>query len=120
MGTKRKQHRAGFKFKVALAAAKEQKTLSQLGSEYELHATQISEWKRQWLSGGANIFGKGESKAENGQSKVDIERYEQIGHLKMELEWLKKSCPQPLRSNERGSSLSRKASVFGNSASGWA
>ena len=90
MGKKRKQHSAEFKFKVALEAAKEQKTLSQLGSEYELHATQISEWKQQLLSGGANVFGKGESKAEKEQSKVEIELYEQIGRLKMELEWLKK------------------------------
>lgn len=86
MGTKRKQHSAEFKFKVALEAAKEQKTLSQLGSEYELHPTQISEWKRQLLSEGVRAFGKGQSKPENGQSKVEIELYEQIGRLKMELE----------------------------------
>lgn len=90
MGTKRKQHSAEFKFKVALEAAKEQKTLSQLGSEYGLHPTQISEWKRQLLSAGVRAFAKGESKLENGQSKVEIELYEQIGRLKMELEWLKK------------------------------
>ncbi len=90
MGTKRKQHSAEFKFKVALEAAKEQKTLSQLGSEYELHPTQISEWKRQLLSEGVRAFGKGESKPESEQSKVEIELYEQIGRLKMELEWLKK------------------------------
>ena len=58
MGTKRKQHSAEFKFKVALEAAKEHKTLSQLGSEYELHPTQISEWKRQLLSEGVRAFGK--------------------------------------------------------------
>lgn len=86
MGRKRKQHSAEFKFKVALEAAKEQKTLSQLGSEYELHPTQISEWKRQLLNEGVRAFGKGESKRENGQSKVEIELYEQIGRLKMELE----------------------------------
>lgn len=90
MGTKRKQHSSEFKFKVALEAAKEQKTLSQLGSEYELHPTQISEWKRQLLSGGANVFSKGESKSEQEQSKAEMELYEQIGRLKMELEWLKK------------------------------
>lgn len=90
MGTKRKQHGAEFKFKVALEAAKEQKTLSQLGSEYELHPTQISEWKRQLLKSGGSVFGKETSKQGNEQSKVEIELYEQIGRLKMELEWLKK------------------------------
>lgn len=90
MGTKRKQHSAEFKFKVALEAAKEQKTLSQLGSEYELHPTQISEWKRQLLREGVQAFGKGTSKAGSEPSKVEMELYEQIGRLKMELEWLKK------------------------------
>lgn len=90
MGTKRKQHSAEFKFKVALAAAKEEKTLSQLGSEYELHPTQISEWKRQLMSEGSQVFGRGGEKTGREQSKVEMELYEQIGRLKMELEWLKK------------------------------
>ncbi len=90
MGTKRKQHSAEFKFKVALEAAKEQKTLSQLGSEYELHPTQISDWKQQLLSGGVRAFDKSERAGGPGQNKVEIELYEQIGRLKMELEWLKK------------------------------
>lgn len=90
MGKKRKQHSAEFKFKVALEAAKEQKTLSQLGSEYELHPTQISEWKQQLLSEGVRAFGKGESKGGSEASKRETELYEQIGRLKMELEWLKK------------------------------
>ena len=90
MGTKRKQHSVEFKFKVALEAAKEQKTLSQLGSEYELHPTQISEWKRQLLKSGGSVFGKETSKDGKEQSKIEIELFEQIGRLKMELEWLKK------------------------------
>ena len=90
MGIRRKQHSAEFKFKVALEAVKEQKTLSQLGSDYELHPTQISEWKRQLLKSSNNVFGKDASKPEGEQSKVEIELYEQIGRLKMEIEWLKK------------------------------
>jgi transposase-like protein len=90
MEKKRKQHSAEFKFKVALEAVKEQKTLSQLGSEYELHPTQISEWKQHLLNGGATVFGKGGSKEEKEQSRVEMELYEQIGRLKMELEWVKK------------------------------
>jgi len=79
MGMKRKQHSAEFKFKVALEAAKEQKTLSQLGSEYELHPTQISEWKRQLLTASGSVFGKEANKPGNEPSKVEIELYEQIG-----------------------------------------
>lgn len=90
MGTKRKHHSAEYKFKVALEAAKEQKTLSQLGSEYELHPTQISEWKRQLLSEGVRVFGSGEKKGGKEQSKMEDELYERIGRLNMEVEWLKK------------------------------
>ena len=87
---KRKQHSAEYKFRIALEAAKENKTLSQLASEQEVHPNQISQWKRQLLEEGASLFkrnGKGEkgSKEEGG-----AELYEQIGRLKMELEWLKK------------------------------
>ena len=94
MGTKRKQHSAEFKFKVALEAAKEQKTLSQLGSEYELHPTQISEWKRQLLTSGKTIFGKDASKIGGEQSKIEMELYKQIGRLNMEVEGLKKKSAQ--------------------------
>lgn len=90
MEKKRKQHNAEFKFKVALEAAKEQKTLSQLASEYGIHPTQISEWKGQLLRGGAEVFSRGGNKAEEEQSKVEEKLYEQIGRLKMELEWVKK------------------------------
>jgi putative transposase len=87
---KRKQHSAEYKFKVALEAAKENKTLSQLASEQEVHPNQISQWKRQLMEEGANLFkrnGKGQPGAvEEGQTEL----YEQIGRLKMELEWLKK------------------------------
>lgn len=94
MGKKRKQHSAGFKFKVALEAAKEVKTLSQLGSEHEVHPTQISEWKGQLLREGAQVFERGGDKSSREQSKVETELYEQIGRLKMELEWLKKKVTE--------------------------
>ena len=53
---KRKQHSAEYKFKVALEAAKENKTLSQFASEQAVHPNQISQWKRQLLEEGAKLF----------------------------------------------------------------
>jgi transposase-like protein len=47
MHNQRRQFTAEFKAKVALQALKEQKTLTQLADEYELHPTQITEWKKQ-------------------------------------------------------------------------
>jgi len=88
--TRRKQRSAEFKFKVALEAAKGTKTLSELSSEYEVHTTQISEWKNQLLKDGASLFSTATVRQQRDQEAQQGELYEQIGRLKMELEWLKK------------------------------
>jgi putative transposase len=88
--SKRKRHSAQFKFKVALEAAKESKTVNQLASEYEVHPTQISQWKRQLLEEGDSVFTPRHSRQQREQTAQEAELYEQIGRLKVELEWLKK------------------------------
>jgi transposase-like protein len=88
---KRKQYHTQFKFKVALEAVKGLKTINQLASEHELHPNQISQWKRQLLEEGATIFGNGSVQQQREAAKTEAELYEQIGRLKMEVEWLKKS-----------------------------
>jgi putative transposase len=87
---KRKRHSAEFKFKVALEAAKGSKTLSELAQEYQLHPSQISEWKRQLLSEGVSVFSTRNARQQREQAALETQLYEQIGRLKMELEWLKK------------------------------
>ncbi len=98
MSVKRRRHSPGFKFRVALEATKERQTISQLASEFSLHPNQIRDWKKQ-LSGrrlrGSQILEKGKTVFQsNGKHKLQItqesELYEQIGRLKMELEWIKK------------------------------
>src|ERR1700756_2123090 len=90
MGKKRKNYSAQFKFRVALEAAKGLKTINQIGSEQGVHPTLVSHWKQQLLEEGARVFSQ--STATNGreQQSQESELYEQIGRLKMELEWLKK------------------------------
>lgn len=90
MTEKRRQHDAQFKFRVALAAAKEDKTVSELASETGVHPSQIGGWKRQLLEGGDELFSRKNDKKERAQSAQEAELFEQIGRLKMELEWLKK------------------------------
>lgn len=92
MTKKRKQYKAEFKFQMALEAAKGLKTINQLASEHELHPNQLSQWKRQLLEEGAAIFSQSSSQAQRETAKVEADLYEQIGRLKMELEWLKKSA----------------------------
>lgn len=93
MGNGRKQYSAEYKFQVALAAARNDKTVSQLASEYGVHPTQINEWKRQLMKEGAEVFGHRAGSDEAAAKERENELYEQIGRLKMELEWVKKkSC----------------------------
>jgi transposase len=80
---------AGFKAKVALAAFKGDKTLAQLAHEYGAHTTQISTWKQRLLEGASELFEDRRRKRTTEAVPVD-ELYQQIGRLKMELEWLKK------------------------------
>ena len=91
---KGKRHSAQFKFKVALAAAKGDKTLGELASEFGLHPSQISEWKTKLLRDGVSLFSATTARQQREQETLQAELYEQIGRLKMDLEWLKKKAPQ--------------------------
>lgn len=90
----RKIHTAVFKAKVALAAVKEIETASQLASIHGVHPTQIHQWKRQLLDGAAGVFstGAGTKRSQAEEQCSTAELFEQIGRLKMDLEWLKKKA----------------------------
>ena len=91
MTQKRRKHTAQFKFRVALEAVKNDRTRSQLASEFGVHPTQVSQWKNELLTNGSSLFGSGRpARQAQKQAQQEAELYEQIGRLKMELEWLKK------------------------------
>jgi transposase len=94
MPRQRKIHTAAFKAKVALAAVKEIETASQLASLHGVHPTQIHQWKKQLLDGAEGVFsaGSGAKRAQAEEQCSAAELFEQIGRLKMELEWLKKKA----------------------------
>ena len=96
MSGKRKSRSVSFKAKVAIAALREQETVAQLSSRYSVHSTQIHAWKRQVLDGVEGLFGTvgRPRKGESDEVSVDV-LYEQIGRLKMELEWLKTKVGEP-------------------------
>ena len=91
MGQKRKRHSAEFKAKVALEALKGIKTVNELGSQYGVHPTQISQWKRQLAMGARELFGSTRTREERDQEAAQARLYEEIGRLKMELDWVKKT-----------------------------
>ena len=94
MGRKRRNISAAFKAKAALAAAKGDKTLAELASQYEVYPNQISAWKKQLLEGMSELFEDGRKRK---QVECDVEAaqlYEQIGRLKVELDWIKKKSAE--------------------------
>ena len=95
--TKRKSYTAAFKAQVALASLRGDKTVNELAGQYGVHPTLIHDWKRQMLAGAEQVFSAGnmaEAAADALAQKAEL--FEQIGRLKMELEWLrKKVAPFP-------------------------
>jgi putative transposase len=90
VSVQRKRHTAQFKFQIAMEAIKNDQTVNQLASKHGLHPSQISQWKRQLLEEGASVFGTNTAQQLRQQTALQADLYEQIGRLKMELEWLKK------------------------------
>jgi putative transposase len=90
MGKTRKRHPAAFKARVALEAAKQDRTLAELSRTYQVHPVQISQWKKQLLDGVETIFRDGRRREHEEGQALQAELYEKIGRLNMEIEWLKK------------------------------
>ena len=92
MAGKRKVHTAAFKAQVALAALKGDRTVNELAGQFEVHPTLIHGWKKQLLAGAEEIFARGTKAASDDAEACQAELFEQIGRLKMELEWLRKKA----------------------------
>jgi putative transposase len=86
----RKQHKSGFKAQVALEAIRNQRTIAEIASEYGVHPSQVNKWKKQVLDGVPTIFSGSYDKSKQDGEKLQAELYQQIGQLKVELDWLKK------------------------------
>ena len=90
MKNKRRNHSAAFKAKVALAAIKGDKTIAELASEYEVHPNQITQWKRKLLESTPKLFSRSREREKQKKDELTEHLYQQIGQLKVELDWLKK------------------------------
>ena len=92
---KRRLHDIAFKTKVVLEALKEQKTLAQLSSEFEVSANQISLWKNEIIKGLPIVFGaKKVDLTPEKEEEITAPLYQQIGELQVEVNFLKKKLKQ--------------------------
>ena len=94
MARKPEVHGVLFKAKVALAALKGDKSLSELASQFGVHPTQIGRWRQRLLEGAAELFEDGRRRPSTEEQVCQDELYAQIGRLQMEVEWLKKKAAQ--------------------------
>lgn len=96
MARKRRVFSSSFKAKVAIEAIRGLKTISELAQKHKLHPTQINLWKKQLLDGAEGLFEEGVRKVKAAESDEPqtAELYEQIGRLKVQLEWLKKKVAE--------------------------
>jgi transposase-like protein len=91
---KRRRYTKEFKAKVALEAIKGQKTASEMASEFEVHVSQINDWKKQALDGLAQVFNRKDERREAAYEAEKDRLYRQIGKLQVEVDWLKKKTGQ--------------------------
>jgi transposase-like protein len=90
MRKERRKFSAAFKTKVDLEAIKEKETLQQLASKFEVHANQITQWKREFLESAEDIFSKKKSEEKVNDEQEKDALYNKIGRLQTEIDFLKK------------------------------
>ena len=88
MKRSRRNHSPAFKAKIALQAIRGDKTLAELAQQHQVHPTQITAWKQQLLEHAAELFGNGQSHAQDAEQRVR-ELHAKIGELTMERDF----CP---------------------------
>jgi len=88
----RTRYPAEFKAKVALEAVKGERSLSELASRYEVHPNQIGQWRKALLAGLPEVFSEKRHRQAQDDEAEKARLYEEIGRLKVELDWLKKKA----------------------------
>ena len=94
--TKRKNHSAEFKARVALDAIREEMTLAELSKKHGVHANQISTWKRQAIENMTSAFHKRGAASEQVSAAEVDKLHSKIGQLVVERDFLADASRQLL------------------------
>jgi transposase-like protein len=92
MSKQRKTYSADFKAKVAIAAIKGQQTVNEIASTYGVHPNQVMTWKKHALATLPDTFSMRRERDAHSHEELQAQLYQQIGQLKVELDWLKKKA----------------------------
>ena len=87
MRRKRRTHKPEFKAKVAMTAIQGDLTIAEMVKKFDVHANQITDWKKQLLSGATGVFGDTVNKSEEAEEAIQ-ELHAKIGQLTMENDFL--------------------------------
>ena len=90
MTMQRRQHSAEFKAKVALEALRGERTINALAAEYGVHPVHITQWKKVLLEEVPKLFSSRRGAKPKEEEALQAALSQQIGQLKVELDWLKK------------------------------
>lgn len=117
--TIRKNYDSNFKARVVLETLKNQRTIAEIASEYGIHANQITKWKRQVLDELHSIFSDKHERIQKDSETIQAELYRQIGQLKVEMDWLKKSRCSQLSRNDLWSNQRIVKYLYTDSVNFW-
>jgi transposase-like protein len=92
MQSQRKRYSAEFKARVALEAIKGHMTINELASQFGVHPNLVTQWKKHALACLPQMFANCPVKADKERELLEAALYQQIGQLKVELDWLKKKA----------------------------
>jgi transposase len=81
---------AAFKVKIALEAIKGQRTINEIATHYGVHPTMVTQWKKQAIESLPDVFSTRRERDAQEDEALKAELYQQIGQLKVEIDWLKK------------------------------
>ena len=90
MSRQRKSYSAELKARVALEAIKGQMTVNQIATRYDVHPNLVAQWKQQAIKQMPEMFARPSARAAEDDEQLKAQLYQQIGQLKVELDWLKK------------------------------